>query len=159
MRIIVVSDTHRAFRPFHDIVQKHREDAGLFLHLGDGEREVDEIKELYPDLPVRNVRGNCDMLSMAPVVDIFEAGGVRILMTHGHTLNVGADRSRLESMARESGCSIALYGHTHVADNHYADGLYTMNPGSPACPRAGRPSYGVIDIVQGGIMPFLVELS
>lgn len=158
MRIIVVSDTHRAFRPFHEIVEKHRQDAHLFLHLGDGEREVDEIQELYPDLPVRSVRGNCDILSMAPVLDIFEAGGVKILMTHGHSLSVNSGCGRLESMARENGCSIALYGHTHVADNRYADGLYVMNPGSPSCPRAGKPSYGIIDIVQGGIMPFLVEL-
>ena len=158
MRIIVVSDTHRDFRPFYDIVLRYQEEANLFLHLGDGEREVDEIKNLFPNLPIRNVRGNGDMLSLAPAVDVFEAGGVRILMAHGHTFHVKSGIGDLERTARNSGCSIALYGHTHIADNHYEDGLYTMNPGSPSCPKEGKPSFGIIDIMPNGIMPFLVNL-
>lgn len=158
MRIIVLSDTHRNFRSFHEIVLRHQKEAHLFLHLGDGERDVEDISDLFPDLPLRHVRGNCDAMSMAPAVDILEVGDVRILACHGHTLGVQSGCGRLEEMARKSGCSIALYGHTHVADIHYSDGLYLMNPGSPSCPRAGKPSYGVIDILPEGIFPFLVEL-
>ena len=38
MRIIVISDTHRDFRTLHRIVEKHREEAAMFLHLGMGNR-------------------------------------------------------------------------------------------------------------------------
>ena len=51
MRVIVVSDTHRDFRTLLRIVDKHRQEAALFLHLGDGEQEVEDVKNLYPSRP------------------------------------------------------------------------------------------------------------
>ena len=62
------------------------------------------------------------------------------------------------SAARENGCRVALYGHTHKGETHYDEGIYVMNPGSPSAPRDGRASYGVIDITEGGIFPFLMEI-
>ncbi len=158
MRVIVISDTHRDFRTLRRIVEKHREEAALFLHLGDGEREVDEILALYPDLPIEMVRGNCDFASMLPDTKAVFAGNVKIFMTHGHTLSVKGSLSHLVSAARENGCRVALYGHTHKGETHYDEGIYVMNPGSPSAPRDGRASYGVIDITEGGIFPFLVEI-
>ena len=158
MRVIVISDTHRDFRTLRMIVEKHREEAGLFLHLGDGEREVDDLMALYPDLPLEMVRGNCDFASMLPSSRVAVAGGVRIFMTHGHNFGVKASLGPLVAAARENGCRIALYGHTHKGDTHYDEGIYLMNPGSPSQPRDGKATYGVIDITEGGIMPFLVEI-
>lgn len=159
MRIIVLSDTHRAFHQLYTIVLKHKEDAGLFLHLGDGEQELEDLLSVFPDLPLYSVRGNCDGSTLAPSMRIVKADGRKILMTHGHLLSVKSGTARLESLAHENGCAIALYGHTHIADNRYLDGLYVMNPGSPSCPREGRPSYGIIDLLPGGgTFPFLVEL-
>ena len=34
-----------------------------------------------------------------------------------------------------------------------------MNPGSPAQPRDGKKSYGIIDITDTGILPYVVKLE
>ena len=158
MRVIVISDTHRDFRTLRRIVEKHREEAALFLHLGDGEREVDEILALYPDLPIEMVRGNCDFASMLPDTKAVFAGNVKIFMTHGHTLGVKGSLSHLVSAPRENGGRLAPSRHTPKGEPHYDEGLSVITPGSPAAPRDGRASYGVIDITEGGIFPFLVEI-
>ena len=76
MRVIVVSDTHRDFRTLLRIVDKHRQEAALFLHLGDGEQEVEDVKNLYPDLPITSVRGNCDFSWDNPTTRVVTAGNV-----------------------------------------------------------------------------------
>ena len=158
MRIIVISDTHRDLGSLLGIVEKHKEEAAMFIHLGDGERECDDVLSLYPDLPLICIRGNCDMASMAPTTKIITARNINIFCCHGHTQSVKYGTDTLLRAARENGCTIALYGHTHVGVTNYIDGIHLMNPGSPSCPRQGPRSYGVIDIVDNGIMTFLVEV-
>lgn len=158
MRIIVVSDTHRRFQEFYDIITKHRQEAALFIHLGDGQREVDDILELFPDLNLHCVRGNCDYGSILPEVEVVSAGNERILCTHGHNFFVKSTLEPLKKFALQNNCRIALYGHSHKSDTHYEDGIYFMNPGSPSQPRGCKPSYGIIDITTRGIMTFIVEL-
>ena len=59
--------------------------------------------------------------------------------------------------ARDRGCDIALYGHTHRQDTRYIppepDGdkpMWIVNPGSIGLPRDGHePKYAVIRIVNG----------
>ncbi len=158
MRVIVVSDTHRDFRTLLRIVEKHREEATLFLHLGDGAQEVEDIKALYPDLPIQGVRGNCDFSWGEPTTRAITVGNVRIFMAHGHDLGVKSSTEVLVRLARENGCRIALHGHTHRGDIRYEDGVYVMNPGSPSMPRNGNATYGILDITDAGIVPFLVEI-
>ena len=54
--------------------------------------------------------------------------------------------------AREEGCSVALYGHTHVPDVSYCKDVLVMNPGSISRPRqaSGRPTYGIVTIGSNG---------
>ncbi len=155
MRVIVISDTHRDFRTLRRIVDKHRGEAGLFLHLGDGAREIDDLLALYPGLPLEAVRGNCDFASRWPVTHVTLAEDVKIFLCHGYTFR---SVDEITAQARNNGCRIALYGHTHRGETHYDEGIYVMNPGSPSCPRNGRASYGVIDVTPSGIMTFLVEI-
>ena len=89
MRIVVVSDTHRDFRTLLQIVEKHKGEAAYFLHLGDGEQEVEDVKALYPELPLLAVRGNCDFSGENPETRVATAGNVRIFMAHGHDLGFG----------------------------------------------------------------------
>ena len=74
-------------------------------------------------------------------------------------LDKGFALTSTTEIAREAGCNIALYGHTHVSFCRYRDGLYVMNPGSPAQPRDGTKSYGIIDITDTGILPYVVKLN
>ena len=101
MRVIVVSDTHRDFRTLLRIVDKHRQEAALFLHLGDGEQEVEDVKNLYPDLPITSVRGNCDFSWDNPTTRVVTAGNVRIFMAHGHDLGVTSSTEMLVRLAPE----------------------------------------------------------
>ncbi len=158
MRIIVISDTHRNYRVLRKIVEKHVHDAKLFLFAGDGERELDEVKMEFSAQSFYSVRGNCDFASMEPVSRIVMAGDVRILLTHGDRYGVKSGTGALLSAARENNAQIAVFGHTHVAHCAYEQGVYLLNPGSPSSPRAGRASYGIVDITKTGIVPFIVEL-
>ncbi|MDE7234655.1 MAG: metallophosphatase family protein, partial [Ruminiclostridium sp.] len=48
MKIIVISDTHRDFDAMEKIVNDNRS-ADLFIHLGDGEREYEEVRAVHPE--------------------------------------------------------------------------------------------------------------
>ena len=48
MRIILLSDTHGDFFTAHEIVKRHLRDADCFIHLGDGFREWEDLRDLYP---------------------------------------------------------------------------------------------------------------
>ncbi len=159
MRIIVISDTHRHFNSLYDIVVKHKNEAFMFIHLGDGQKEVEDMLDLFPDLNLISVRGNCDYASMQPETRVVFAGDERILCTHGFTLGVKSTLEHLKKRAKEENCRIALYGHTHKSDTRYEDEIYILNPGSPSVPRDSTPSYGIIDIEKNGILPFIVKIK
>ena len=158
MRIIVISDTHGDFWALQQIVERHRRDTELFLFLGDGAREWQEIQELYPELSYDSVRGNCDFGVRTKDQGLLSTPWGKILYTHGHRFNVKYGLYDLKETARQNGAVIALYGHTHAAYTEYDDGLYVMNPGSPAQPRGGsKPGYGILDLTDAGIVTNLVE--
>lgn len=149
MRILVVSDTHRNYDALEAIIKKNP-GADMLIHLGDGEREFDDINHLYPQFPMVYVGGNCDY-GMHKTTHIVHACGLKIFCCHGHTLGVRGGTSALVSTAGQNGCKIALYGHTHVYHTEISNGIYVMNPGSPDSPRNGnKPSYGVIDLNENG---------
>lgn len=158
MRIIVVSDTHGSYQALEDIIERNKP-IDMLIFLGDGERELDNIRALYPDINIYQVAGNCDYMSMAPTETLIDAGKYRIFACHGHSLGVKSSLEPLKDRARRCNARIALFGHTHCRFESYEDGLYIMNPGSAGCPRDGkRPSYGFIDITDSGIVTNTVSL-
>lgn len=146
MKILVVSDTHRSFGPLYDLAEREKPD--LLLHLGDGESDVDDLQAVLETLPVRAVAGNCDYSATLPDRLLFEADGVRILMTHGHRMGVRQGCERLLREAVGCGAQLALFGHTHCQHLQCENGIVLMNPGSLTHPRDGAPGYGVITIQQ-----------
>lgn len=158
MRLVVFSDTHGNFRAAHDIVERNQ-DVYTFIFLGDGEREIDKLRIVYPEKMILNVAGNCDYNSFTPNSDLYNAGKVKVLFTHGHRFGVKYGTDELLAKAKEVGAQIALFGHTHERFYKYADGVHLLNPGSASCPRDGHsPSYAFIDITPSGIMCNHVEL-
>ena len=158
MRIIVYSDTHGNLAAHMEIF-KRNEDADAFIFLGDGERELDKMRALYPNKKILHVAGNCDWGSMTPDWDIFMANGVKILFTHGHTAGVKYSLDRLCYRAMEVGAKIVLFGHTHCRYYEYHDGLHILNPGSASLPRDSKgKSYAFIDILDSGIVCNHVDL-
>ena len=156
MKIVVVSDSHKEFHKLNSVVENNL-DADAFIHLGDGEHEFNDVRNLHPDKSFLFVKGNCDFADNK-TIRIANAKGIKILCVHGHEHHVHQGLDTLISVAKQNGCKIALYGHTHISSILYEDGVYMVNPGSCAQARGGRNSYAVIDITPSGIMPIIVEL-
>lgn len=158
MKIIVMSDSHNNYFALEKIVQNFYAD--LYIHLGDGERELNRIYTQFPDKKFIHIAGNCDFASLSEKELLFTPDDKNcIFAVHGHQYVVKSSIEPLKKIAREKGANILLYGHTHSRFNEYDNGLYTMNPGSVSCPRDGkRPSFGIIDIAKNGIVINIVDL-
>lgn len=160
MRIIVMSDSHRNRTAVEKIVSRNL-DADMFIHLGDGETDVDYIITKYPEIASKfyHIAGNCDYNSLSPESLTLTVGEHRIYATHGHIHGVKYSLDDFIQTAKANNCNIALYGHTHVSQNSYCDGMYIMNPGSASIPKDGRnPSFGCIDIVSAGVVTNIADV-
>lgn len=148
-RIIVVSDTHGNFDILYDIVTRNQT-ADMFIHLGDGEREYDDVRNLYPEKAFLHVRGNNDW-GDAPIMRVFSLNEHKFYLTHGHSFSRSGMEGFISAVAASNGCDIALFGHTHVPCNMAENGVTLFNPGSPALPRGmSKPSYGIITLNDNG---------
>lgn len=156
MLIGVISDTHRSMRAIQKVV-KVVKDADVLIHLGDNVDDVKEISKHYKG-EIINVRGNCDFSYNVPSERIVEIGGVKMFITHGHHYNVKYSIDDLLAKASEVGAKIALYGHTHVSAIRYEEGIFIINPGSPALPRDGYESIATIEIQEDNVTPSIVCL-
>lgn len=160
MRIIVISDTHGNKNAI-DSVFLRNSDADLFIHLGDGERDIDAFLLETPSYASRviHVAGNCDFNSLSNDFEIIPANGHKILASHGHIYAVKNSLEIIKNTAKRLNCDIVLYGHTHVRYNKFEDGLYIMNPGSAGNPHDGKkPSFGTINIVPSGILMNIADI-
>lgn len=153
MRILVISDSHGDSCSVKRAIAE-QPTARIVFFLGDGERDIDLNEHSRPNLYIHKVRGNCDYGSILPDYIIDEVEGVRIYATHGYVERVKYGRSLLIKYAMDNKALIALYGHTHIPDTNYTDGIWLVNPGS-----IKRGEYAVVDITPGGIMPILMKLK
>lgn len=158
MRIIVFSDSHGNYDVLEKIMERHKDDGDIFIHLGDGEKELELIQYVYNDKKIYFVSGNCDWGSDRPDYDIVKLGDKIAFITHGARFGVKNNLDALKLYARKNNANILLFGHTHIAFTDYEDGLFIMNPGSCGRPREGLPSYGIIDIGENGIAMHTAEL-
>ena len=143
MRLIVLSDSHRNYDALRRVFCRHM-DADLFIHLGDGEEELDLLLTQFPDLSARTWLEHSH----------------RLVATHGHNYGVNSSLEHLKALARQNDADLVLFGHTHVRCARYEDGLYLLNPGSVSCPRDGMPpSYGIVDVTEQGILTNIVPVT
>ena len=157
MRILVISDSHGNGNVIENILNKHSEVREVFF-LGDVTKDIEDLPYIYTDKIFHIVSGNCDFFSQYPYTDIAVTGGKKIMFTHGHTYGVKGGIGALKSAAKQNGCDIVLYGHTHIPYTEYDDGLYVVNPGSVSRGRDSKCTYAVVDIEKNGILPVIIEL-
>lgn len=157
MRLLVISDSHNRGDIVDSIICREKDARHVFF-LGDVTSDIEDFTYEYTDKIFHIVSGNCDFISSYPTSDIALVGGLKVFFTHGHTLGVKSSTAHIAESARNMGCKIALYGHTHCPDIKYEDGLYIVNPGSCARSRNGGNSYAVIDIRENGILPAIVNI-
>lgn len=153
MRLLVMSDSHGRKNMLLDVIELHPE-ADAVIFLGDGERDIEFVENYFPDKKIYAVCGNCDFNSELPPFLLEKFGGKTVYAAHGHYESVKYSLAILKEKARNCAASIALYGHTHVPDTTYDDGILFVNPGSIA---VGK--YAMIDITDKGIMPILASLG
>lgn len=167
VRIVVFSDSHGDGTVLEKIILENTASTDVFIHLGDGEKEVDYLSRAYPDITLYAVRGNCDNRVFSTNMNPKEITPLRrdiviadkkILCVHGHEQNVKFGLDRLIHSAKINSVDIALYGHTHQSFTGYEDGLYIMNPGSVRLPNDGVATYGRIDIGKAGIILNIVTV-
>lgn len=144
MKILVFSDSHRSLSGMYNAIDAHQPDQ--VIHLGDLQRDAEEVARVYPRLPICMVPGNCDGWTTDPVKRQITLAGKKILLSHGHLWGVKSGYDAAIADARASGADILLFGHTHRAlCQQLEDGLWMMNPGT------SRSSYGLILIQDGQI--------
>ena len=144
MKIMIASDIHGSAFYCEKLLEAYkREGAERLLILGDilyhGPRN-DLPKEYNPKAVITMlnsmkedllcVRGNCDMYTSLPTIDIRTVCDKKIMATHGYEQNVKFGLYDLQLDAVSNKCDIVLFGHTHTPLSLYKDGIYYFNPGS-----------------------------
>lgn len=140
MKYLVLSDSHGNVDNMVRAVELVKPQG--IIHLGDGWRDVEELRELFPSLPLEQVPGNCDFGRFEALERVLILDDHRVLIAHGHTLGVKTGLLRAQYRALEMNADILLFGHTHVPLVDAASRPMMMNPGSIGDPR--RPTYGVL---------------
>ncbi|MFB0919896.1 MAG: YfcE family phosphodiesterase [Oscillospiraceae bacterium] len=146
MKLLVFSDSHGYHLKMLSAIELSKPD--MLVHLGDGGRDVSKIEAQFPQIPLRAVRGNCDMGSVLPDTDFFQAGKAKIFISHGHLYGVKVTLSALVDDARVRGANIVMFGHTHIAKFAMSGGIYVLNPGT--CGLAASPSCAEVIIDDKG---------
>lgn len=140
MKIVVVSDSHGRDEALEYVLKQHP-DADAYIHCGDIEAE----EGLFPSF--LTVRGNNDLFCDYPDERVVPAGVHRIFVVHSHQFIYSKRSEKMAEAAKERGCDIVCYGHTHVANDETVDGVRLINPGSLWRSRDGRgPSYAILTI-------------
>lgn len=154
MKILIVSDTHKAHASLEEVLDREKP-IDLLIHLGDVEGGADYI-EAIADCPVHMVAGNNDFFSDLPREKEFILQGNHIFITHGHYYYVSMGEKDLIREAKGRGVDIVMYGHTHRPSLHQEDGLTVLNPGSISYPRqvGRRPSYIIMETNTDGKASF-----
>ena len=107
---LIVSDIHGRYSWLTAAIQQAGQVDGI-LFLGDGWRDVQQLRTEGYSMPIFPVQGNCD-LPVAPVTQTLELAGHTLLLCHGHTYHVKDNLARLAQAAKEQGAEGALFGHT-----------------------------------------------
>ena len=158
--ILLLSDTHGAVDAVRWILAAFSEECQACLFAGDGAQDIITVvheaaagRITIPPVIIMT-QGNCDCQLYPPVFPDSEnpkpfglpvyqqkmIAGQQILLTHGHLHHVELDGRKLSMTAENLGCTIAVYGHTHIQSIESFGCVTAINPGSPLRPRG--KSYG-----------------
>lgn len=135
--IVVLSDTHGYKKSIEELDGIFAE-SDIIIHLGDTSADGGFIRSKYPN-KTHVINGNCDLTKFGKDEEIIEVENVRIFACHGHRYSVKTTLTRLAERAKELGCKLALYGHTHLQREDEVDGVTLINPGAGT--RYGQRGY------------------
>ena len=142
---IVISDTH-GNRAAIDKLDPLFAESDYIIHLGDTSGDGAAIRKRYPDKTCL-LNGNCDIMRCGESETILDVEGVRIFACHGDRYGVKRTYERIAEKAREEGCGVALFGHTHQATEEEMYGVKLFNPGTLS--RYSHKSYLYLVVSDG----------
>jgi len=150
--LLVLSDIHGALTNLTLVLKWAKNfapDAAVFLGDGISDLESTRMKAGF-FCPWQMVKGNNDFGFSHQEAAVFDFGGHRFFLCHGHRYNLYMGMETLSAAARNNGADVALFGHTHIPFRDDADGLLLVNPGSIGNPRSTVGStFAVIECVPG----------
>ena len=152
MKILVLSDSHGHAENLFTIASQHQ-DADVIIHLGDGEGDMQVLKEI-PGMTgkrIIQVAGNCDFASNHPITTFETIDGVKFYITHGYVQHVKFGVAMLYKDAKDNGREVALFGHTHSQFLETEGDVKLFNPGAVM-----NGKYCIINI-HNGIIDFSHE--
>ena len=152
VQVLVMSDSHGDEDLVRQVLAKHPQAAAV-IHLGDGASEAMSLAS-RDSRPWHIVRGNCDIGNAVPVSTVVTIGGAKLYLTHGYTERVKSGLLTLTYTAREQEAVAALYGHTHIPDVTFHDGVMLLNPGSVST----SSTYALLEITGGNVYPRMCRL-
>ncbi len=156
-RILVFSDSHGEVKKMEKII-KNMPGVTAVIHLGDLNRDIQYLEDTFFDFPIYGVQGNNDFSGVYPNEKMLHIDGKRIFITHGHYYLFNRDPAPLKTTPAAEKADLILFGHTHIAKTEHFNGKILANPGSISRPKAGNPSYGVIEMEDGKLRYCNIEL-
>lgn len=187
-RILCLSDSHGNQDIFRNIIEKLGSTCDALIFTGDGVSDLAGIitqtkdnQKLKDSLPpiIAFAQGNCDPTAfpilndefknlnddnnnqlLIPQRQILTVAGTRIMIVHGNNQSVDWGMERLAQETQFSECTVAVYGHTHIARQVRFLSYLFINPGSCSRPRGGLPpSCAILTITQDFIDTAFLKLS
>lgn len=152
MRMVVMSDTHMPRKasslPARLVTELEKTD--MIIHAGDW-----QTMELYHQLkhyaPLIGVTGNVDSPELKTKLnsrEIYEAGGHRIGIIHGHGKGQTTEKRAIAAFADER-VDWIIFGHSHIPVMKEVNGIEIFNPGSPTDKRRQKQySFGLMTITD-----------
>ena len=135
--IVVLSDSHGNRRDIEGLFPI-MEESDYIIHLGDTSQDGNFIRSRFPQKTYL-LNGNCDIVKVGENEITLQIEDVKLFACHGHTYSVKSTPQKLALRAKELGCTLALYGHSHRAEETEVDGVLTINPGTMS--KYSRKSY------------------
>lgn len=141
-KIAIVSDTHGNRKAWEGLEGIFSE-SDYVIHLGDTSDDGAKIRAKFPDKTYL-INGNCDFMKLGEDELTLQIEQVKLFAAHGHLYSAKYTLDKLAARAKELGCTVALYGHTHRAEEREVNGVTLFNPGTLS--RYGAKSYGYLVI-------------
>lgn len=160
MRALIFSDSHGDEANLRWMAEQaaQRGPMDAYIHCGDGARDFARVANfllgLSPNACLYGVKGNCDLGVDEPPQRVIRLGGASVLITHGHLQAVKMTLGALAPAAREAGCSVVLFGHTHCPTLEERDGILLLNPGTAQRGYAALLQVDAAGHAQGELLSF-----
>ena len=154
MKILLISDTHNINSLLiNTILPKYADEVQTIVHLGDFAQDLMCLQSSFPNIAMVGVGGSFEYKEKMDYILEVGDGELkrRILLLHGHTVDVKTNFDRLVNRARQEEVHACFFGHTHIPVMFEEHDIFFMNPGSLSRPPAHyEKSYGLVTISQDG---------